>query len=380
MRIGVITFFQTKDNYGQVLQCYALQQVLLQLGHQPYIIRYGFHETYFHWLKKKYFKNGTGFHTLLLHIYHIISKHHSDDIRQFAKFKEKHIIKSLRCYNNLNELKRHPPKADCYIAGGDQIWAQLLSDSDNKSFFLDFGDESTYRISYAPSFALPSYPEELKKALSSQLAKFRAISVREYSGVHICADVGYNATLVIDPTLLLYHKTYSEMAILPASDNPYCFIYHVNVSSCDDIFIDYFTEYNRTHKIATKAVYANEIKGINNEIIADAEYSFPTIPEWLGLISASEYIYTTSFHGVVFAIIFHKSFYVCLRKTSMFDGNDRITTLLSLLNLTERIIDPNSPQSININPLGEIDWASVDEKLEQLRMESLSFLRNNLRG
>lgn len=379
MKIGVITFFQTKDNYGQVLQCYALQQVLLQLGHKPYVIRYGFQKAYFHWIKKKHFKNRYGFHALLLHICHSINKHNSDDVRQFEKFRRKHIITSLRCYNNLNELRRYPPKADCYIAGGDQIWAQLLSDNNNKSFFLDFGAKSVRRISYAPSFALLSYPEELQKILSSQLAKFHAISVREYSGVNICATVGYNATLVVDPTLLLTLQKYSEIAIVPANDKPYCFIYHVNVSSSDDILIDCFTEYNRANGIAMKAVYANEMKGINNEIIADAEYLYPTIPEWLGLISASEYVYTTSFHGVVFSIIFHKSFYVCLRKTSMFDGNDRITTLLSLLNLTDRIIDPDSLQNININPFAEIDWASVDKRLEQLRTESLSYLRNNLR-
>ena len=40
MKIGVITFWDSRSNYGQLLQCWALQQVLIGMGHDPYLIRY----------------------------------------------------------------------------------------------------------------------------------------------------------------------------------------------------------------------------------------------------------------------------------------------------------------------------------------------------
>lgn len=40
MKIGVLTFCSTEDNYGQVLQCYALQFYLNSMGHETYLIKY----------------------------------------------------------------------------------------------------------------------------------------------------------------------------------------------------------------------------------------------------------------------------------------------------------------------------------------------------
>ena len=37
MKIGVLTFCSTEDNYGQVLQCYALQFYLNSMGHETYL-------------------------------------------------------------------------------------------------------------------------------------------------------------------------------------------------------------------------------------------------------------------------------------------------------------------------------------------------------
>ena len=41
MKIGIMTFWMSNDNYGQQLQSYALQQFLKKQGHQPFLIRHG---------------------------------------------------------------------------------------------------------------------------------------------------------------------------------------------------------------------------------------------------------------------------------------------------------------------------------------------------
>ena len=240
MRIAIITFFQSQDNYGQLLQCYALQQVLRQMGHKPYLIRYGFHEKYFHWIKKKNLFTKTGRQEAWHQFKKAICHRNVFSERGFDAFRKKYLVKTMRCYNTVAELRHHPPKADCY-----QVWAQLLSVDDNKSFFLDFGPQNTKRISYAPSFALEDYPSELKEKLAEQLRKFDAISVREQSGVRICKEMGYEASLVLDPTLLLMSEQYKDLMKQPPVSN-YCFAYHVNVTSKEELYWDGFLDYNKS--------------------------------------------------------------------------------------------------------------------------------------
>lgn len=40
MRIGVLTHSGSDDNYGQILQCYALQSYLKLQGHSSFLIKY----------------------------------------------------------------------------------------------------------------------------------------------------------------------------------------------------------------------------------------------------------------------------------------------------------------------------------------------------
>lgn len=375
MRIAIITFFQSKDNYGQLLQCYALQRVLRRLGHSPYLIRYGFHQKYFHWLKKSNFITRQGRIRTLKRIKEIFRHMNTPNDRGFDSFRRKHLIQSYRCYNSLSELQRRPPKAACYITGSDQVWAQLLSKIDNRSFFLDFGPESVKRLSYAPSFAVNDYPQELKIVLSEQLKKFNAISVRESSGVKICNSIGYDAKLVLDPTLLLSASDYRRLMRIPTTSK-YSFVYQINVTSKEELFWDDVTTYNKKKGLRSIATFANAVDEINMEFLLGAEYVYPSIPYWLGYLFNAEYVLTSSFHGVVFSILFHKPFLVCLRKESMFAGNDRILTLLNELSLSDRVVG----SGYEIEPLlsKRIDWITVDKLLSKLQTESLTFLTHNL--
>lgn len=377
MRVAIITFFQSQDNYGQLLQCYALQKALRQMGHKPYLIRYGFHEQYFHWLKKKNILTKKGRHATFRQFKKAILHINDSSVRGFDLFRKRHLTKSLRCYNSLAELRRYPPKADCYITGSDQVWAQLLSVDDNKSFYLDFGQPDTRRISYAPSFATEDYPLELKNRLAEQLSKFDAISVREQSGVRICKEVGYGASLVLDPSLLLTSEQYKVLAKKPTVSN-YCFVYHVNITSKEELLWDTFRSYNDNHNLASMATFANPTDNLNMEFIDGANYVYPTIEEWLGFIQEADYVLTSSFHGLVFSILFHKPFAVCLRKEELFAGNDRIISFLNLFDLKGRIV---SEELHDVDKLmsSPINWGKVDTILSHERENSFSFLKNAMK-
>ena len=376
-KFAVITFFQSQDNYGQLLQCFALQKILQKLGTSPCVIRYGFHRHYYHVLPWKVLLSKPGFYVLQKKIksfYHenIRAKYPK---RGFNRFRHNYINFTRRCYNSLEDLQRNPPKADIYITGSDQVWAQLISSYNNRSFFLDFGKNSVKRIAYAPSFALENYPKDLQDELRLLLDNFDAVSVREKTGVSICQKVGIHAQLVLDPTLLLTIDDYNFFSAT-ATNNKYCFAYHVNISTSEELRWASVSKYNEQHGIRTYAAFANPHDNIDMEILVGAEYVYPTIPQWLGWIKKAEYVLTSSFHGIIFSIIFHVPFVVCLREESMYAGNDRVITLLSSLCLNNRIL--SSGASIDNILSKKIDWIEVDEKLSVLRIDSLAFLNNNL--
>ena len=125
MRIAVTTFFQSQTNYGQLLQAFALQQVLMRMGHFPYIIRYGFHKPFPLVLSTE--PPQCCMDKLLSDKQVEVRKAGSKEDRFFDEFRQRHLNLSENAYNHLEELQLMPPIAECYITGSDQVWAQLLS-------------------------------------------------------------------------------------------------------------------------------------------------------------------------------------------------------------------------------------------------------------
>lgn len=375
MKIGIITFWQTEDNYGQVLQCWALQTYLRSIGHDAYLIRY----THLNPLpiRKEQIKKALKIYPIFRKVYKkILGSNPVPTVistpRGFEDFKMKHIIQSPAIYHNLTELQANPPKADCYIVGSDQVWAQLLDNKNNEVFYLNFGSKNVRRISYAASFAMGEYPQQLLKRFSKQLARFQAISVREKSGIDICAKAGAKAQLVIDPTLLLEAKLYMPF-IKEQTFHNYVFFYILNISSSTSIYYDKLKEYFNSYKfVYTTASGFNQI----NFDLPGGEHVHPNIEEWLSLIFYSKLVITTSFHGVAICVKLNKPFLFFPLTGKYAASNNRVVDLLKELGLSDRIMyDINSlDKTVNAT----IDWSEVNTKLQLLSSDSKRFLDNNL--
>lgn len=375
MKIGIITFWQTKDNYGQILQCFALQQKLKELGHSPYLIRYTHSE-----VKLTNWK--LNIKTFLKGVIHIRKKDKDNKVyspvihdRKFDSFKETYITSSPEIYHSYQELKKTPPSADIYVVGSDQVWAKHLAFTENRAFFLDFGDKNVKRISYAASFAMLQYPTESKSALRKVLSKFDAISVREHSGVDICQSVGYNAKLVLDPTLLLKKDDYQRLFELKDNKGDNIFIYSLNISHPEEI---HWSEIQQISKEKNWPVIITPSSGyiLGGELFGVQNYEYCTIPQWLSRIMQSKIVITTSFHGIAFCIIFHTDFvYIPLTGTYA-KGNNRVQDLLESLGCSNRIIHSSDNLSSMIKE--PIDWDKIDQKLDLLRIDSINFLKRNI--
>lgn len=379
MRIGILTFWQTLDNYGQVLQAYALQQVLLALGHEPYIIRYDLENRPYHesLLKKTS-------HVLLFPLYrlHVRKKEAAKSefrkslaIRQFDTFRNKNFAFSDNIYKSLKQLKRKPPRADCYIAGSDQVWGHLLSYSENRAFFLDFGDNNIKRIAYAPCFGRKDYPMELHAQLRELLSKIDAISCREIDGVNICKSVGVEAEKVLDPTLIAPRSIYERFIDKEKGKCGYVYIYSLNIKSAEEISwmrLKELCEANGLKVLVTTG--SGYCRG--ERLYWGVEYEESTINQWLSNIYNAKMVVTTSFHGIVFCLLFHKRFVYIPLKGSFGKGNNRVLDLLWQCGLMDRCLEDGKDYASLLE--SSIDWEQVDDILLKEKTSSVLFLKKSL--
>lgn len=387
MKIGIITLWQSSDNYGQQLQCWALQQELIKLGHEPYLIRYD--------IEHKFGKNKPSIMKKILKlllVYPIVPflmrkiKERKDQKlgaynalrnveRNFANFRKDNVIMSNLVYTSLQNLKEIPPRADAYIVGSDQVWAFLLDNLENRAIFLDFGEKTTRRIAYAPSFSMPSYPDRLKSLLKNNLERFDFLSVREQTGVKICNELGFQSQIVLDPTLLLEKDSYETISS-SESLGDYIYLYYLNIKDAEEVQwcrLKQFAKKTKLKIIATPA--SGYIQG--RELFDNVEYRYATIPQWINLINGARLVVTTSFHGVVFCILHHTPFVYFPLKGKFSRGNNRVLDLLKELGLEDRCISG----SVDYHRLDKliIKWNDVDILLKCNRIKSIEYLKQALK-
>lgn len=381
MRIGIITFWQGKDNYGQLLQCWALQQYLKKQGHKPFLIRYDFVGNIYRPSPRRYLKLFL-IYPIFRKIGSLINKMKNERLRyyndlkneerKFSDFLKENIVVSDHIYSDYSALRKTPPLAECYITGSDQVWAQKLDYEDNKAFFLAFGEKDIKRIAYAPSFAMKNYPRKLLPLLKKELASFDNISVRESDGCRICASIGVKATKVLDPTLLLEKTDYLQLLGKVASTKKYVYIYSLNIVSANEIRwneLQLYIKRNKNHIIATPA--SGYTPG--RELFGSIDYSYATIQDWLSNIYYAELVITTSFHGIAFCVLLEKPFVYIPLKGKYSRGNNRVLDLLEDLDLNHRILDDNSTYESIAQQ--SIDWHLVNLKLIRKREHSFLFLK-----
>ena len=375
--IGIMTFWESNDNYGQQLQAWALQQELLHRGHHPYLIRYRWATVQSPGQRikiaiKKILTEGL----YLLHLQrnrlirrYIPGLSRMEGLwRHFPKFRKRNLIMSKQIYTSLRELQDHPPKADYYITGSDQVWNYLMPKEALAAFFLQFGDEKVKRMAYAPSIAHNNYPYELQNTLQKYLSRFDYLSVREEAGVYVCRAVGYEAQLVLDPTLLLSAEDYLQLAE-DKTKGPAVFIYSMNYTSQEDIPYETICGYAKDHQVPVVVIPGSGFEPVD-ELFDNVQYEYATIPEWLSRIRSAELVVTASFHGVVFALLFHRPFLFTPLKGKHVESNARAVELLEKMGLAHCIYSEQWRMSDSF----AIHWDEVENRLTQQRKQSKEFL------
>ena len=372
-RVGVITF-HFAHNYGTVMQAYGLIECLRSLGVAANTIDY--HPTYVvDGGKFRFPLNKKDIRAVLIIAYQKyakIKKKIKPDYGLSTKFdnfqKEYLYIENVK-YESIENLRDNPPVFDVYISGSDQIWYPSEQYGVDAAYFLDFGDRSIKRLSYASSFGRDFIPEDSHQQIGKLLENFNVISVREKSGVDIVNRLSkLTASWMPDPTILL--DSYEKIIVAPKEYKPYMMSYVLR--SGQGVFgIQRYLADRLGLKIVVPYNLMKRWKSIGETI-------YPGPEEWLGYIRYSNFVVTNSFHGTVFSVLFNKPFITIALSGNKSGLNERAKSLLSSVGLEHRLVSDLSRGTIDKLLEEEIDWSSVNIKLAEMRESGITFIKNQL--
>ncbi|WP_051586231.1 polysaccharide pyruvyl transferase family protein [Selenomonas sp. AE3005] len=223
------------------------------------------------------------------------------------------------------------------------------------------------RIAYAASIFCPDIPEKDKPLFKQGLTEMAHISMREQAGADMVkAFSGREVPVVVDPTLLLTADEWRKVSRQPAW-------YHGG-----DYILTYFL--GERPAVVNKLSEENGLPVVNI-LDKDVYEHYVTSPdEFLWAIEHAKLMYTDSFHGTVFSILFRTPFVVCNRIGSAVEEKmgSRIDTLLGYFGLDSRRGTLVNDYFVE-NPLAAPDWSNVDRVLERERRRADEYLRQALK-
>lgn len=374
MKIGILTH-TLSTNYGGLLQNFALQTILRELGHKPITLNH-----------QEEVPLKTRFLSVASRIVRTL-KGEKVPLRVWPTKKERDVmaqnvspfthenIKTTPEFQMRNVYQYTPKDLDAIIVGSDQVWNARFLNPIEQFFLSDFQNMCIKRIAYAASFGMSTWQYTGNETINcSHLAKqFNAISVREISGINYCKKyLGVDAELVLDPTLLIspdYYINLVEKADLEALSSKTMMVYLLDESP---------------EKIDIVKYISSELGLVSHSVMAEKQFKdvgkkqlgsciFPRVERWLQGFIESEFVVTDSFHGTVFSIIFNKPFITILNESR---GGDRFVSLLNMLNLSNRLVTTVEDAS-KVLQTG-INFKEVNQRLQAQRRKSIDFLKNNL--
>ncbi|HOG23408.1 MAG TPA: polysaccharide pyruvyl transferase family protein [Candidatus Omnitrophota bacterium] len=379
MKIGVLTL-PLNDNYGGLLQAFALRTVLRSMGHDSIVIdrrrKRLSNIRKFASIAKSRMLGRSIYPKLLLSEYQsgVILK----EIKSFQKRYISHFTESITTDGGMSCLNKMG--FDAFVVGSDQCWRPRYLPN-VRNYFLDFAENqrNIRRIAYAASFGVSHWEinEPDTRACRKLARKFDGISVREDTGVALVKKyLGRDdAVHVVDPTMLISAEQYME--IFANEDAP-------RVSG--DLKV-YILDKNQEKDLMTQQIAARfgwnlfemqPHKRLGSEKVTDdnaGDFSYPNPVQWVRGFRDAKFVVTDSFHGVVFSILFNVPF-IAIGNVNR--GLARFESLLSKLGLSNRFVTDLSPDKINDAISQEIHWHRVNAIVENERSKSMDFLKKHL--
>lgn len=314
MKIGILTF-HFGDNYGGVLQCYAMQQLLRERGHEPEVINYEPAPLGRIALLRRGFRRVHSWRTLKAFVGECFRRFRKQPqvdpaarraIRQkFDAFRRERLrlspsltAETIGAYANAHY--------DAIIVGSDQVWTSLYDEP--AVYFMEWQPEFRgRRLSYAACSAHASVAPGRRERLSALLGKFDAITVRDGTTAQLVANLtGRRPPIVPDPTVLWsFREMVTDSA---AARKPYVLTYILG----GEIKGGHAAALARIRQLCAGPVEVRAIVIPSNsqDIVPLADHVHYALrpEEWVDLFAHAAYVYTDSFHAVMFSLKFARPF------------------------------------------------------------------------
>ena len=380
MKLGIVSCYFI-NNYGSVLQSFATQEFLRSKKIECDTVSVEKLKPYLSSKKKQYYVRSLlnpGFYLSKIPMFKlkILQKMNFKKLgdarrereAKFAEFRKK-IILSEKEASSFEELTQLSLGYDAFVVGSDQLWRpdNIFPDY----YTLSWVPDSIPKYSYATSFGVSALDAYSTKTAKKFLKRFSAVSVREKGGSELIKDLtGIPASWVCDPVFLLSGRQWEavcDTSLCP--EGKYIFSYFLGKNKQCRKFV---RELSKKTGLPVVGIIHNDSYAALDEKI-DYPITAGSPADFLGLIKNAEHVCTDSFHATAFSAIFNRNFYVFNRFKSKKHGtNQRVKSLLEMLNLHERLIpdDENGLKDV----LSNIDYVPVKEKLESFINKSREFI------
>lgn len=354
MKIGTLTFHRAQ-NYGGVLQSYALVEFLQKQGYDAEIVDYRCPkiEEAYKILRINSFKS---FISSFLSFKKRVKARYN-----FSCFRKRYLRISDEVFRRPDDFHS---QYDICIMGSDQVWTLRLVGGFNPVYYGDFSPKIR-KVGYAVSVAeIGRFSDNERQKMSDSIDNFSHFSTREESfGKEMTRLSGKNITTVIDPSLLLLKEEYEPIIEEPEEK-------------------DYILYYQQEYNPQTKNIIVDVARQVGAKMIVvvtgpKEDYCFPyryystsnlSVNKYLGLFKNAKVVFTSSFHGTAYSLVFRKDFYFVAN-----NAPDRARNLLIKCDAEDRLIHSSDKIAFS-----KVDYTKVEPMLNAARQHSIEFLINSI--
>ena len=370
---GILTFYWA-DDYGAMLQAYALKTYLEMQGESVEVIPYApLRLTARYWWLPVTFRDAAG--RVKLHPSRSGWRRNRSLGSDF--WERRHAMRMFR----RQYLTEKPPKRSarrlslgrygCVFVGSDQVWNPVITAGLDGAYTGNIKRRGNCRlVSYAASFGTASLPEGDRAKFAKHVgASFASISVREESAIPFAEKLLHRpVTAALDPTLLLDRQMWEKLGNIPHEEGYILICCTENNEQMVEYAVMLAARMQKKIIQISMPVWGQRTEGI--------EFRCGCGPaEFIGYFQNAFCVLTNSFHGTVFSILLEKQFMVFRHSTV----NARLADLMEKLGLAGRMKyggEDMETRDIFI----KIDWQDVQRRLEEERIRSREFIRKNLEG
>lgn len=365
-RVGIVSYnmYGNFTNYGSALQTYALQTALRKIAGgsvEPVVMDYCpdclADKDILNPVSNMWDKDPEARERCRLTLPAI-----KINYEKFKRFYLDNYNLSVRKYTSANfNDSLSAESLDGYVCGSDTIFAVPEFGFDD-GFYANYDVMRHRSVAYAASFGDFEIDPGLIPELSSRLANFNAIALRENDKLPLVRSLAECPVYkVIDPTLLLTPEDYSPITALPSPSEPYLLLYSRRGDARMQTFAERIAGEN---SLKIVEISLNARNSDRHTMRYDAG-----VEEFLGLVRNAAMVVTNSFHGMIFAVQFRKPFYIFSRKLC----DTKIEEVLDLFGIKDRMLSTGEEK-----PADMIDYDSVHDRIESARRESLGILESEI--